>query len=520
MRKKTLAEKHKTPAAFEDNEKYEFAIKNVKEEKAESKPEKKEEELIIPTNFTKEDDPIPTDENKKDRMKTPEEKTQAIPQPKPDEQTVIDDADIMGSFDKDLSDGTIIIRENTEGRLIDLRGRTVNQHGYLIDGEGNVINRKGEIIFRKEEVTQAFGEETLSKPLLSQPQFQPPQPNPIEPSNIYSYYYQIGEEKKEDQTPEEKKEKQKEKEEGKDKDDMDSTSRKSVTFDALMEDTPSNYNFQNQRYEETLDNLKDRGSKALLGRPPPIKPKEIEYEEPSERDFKLAHAYGGKPRGKPKAPKKKRTKSKSVNRRNPDKIFKAPAKVSGYISDKETLNAFQKQTDVSAPENDKEESKEIKKKPLTARSVRAISEDRRAKSRRRDSKPMEDKEKDLENMFLHSDDEENSIASIAPSNKSNTKLTWLESNYLQRLESSKKHNTKKKRKEKIVKGPIDLRTDSQFGESGTEKDAIEMEIEKNYEEMQNHFSKSTQQVAEQNKERPKSKIIGTGKPNPTRIKKL
>ena len=184
MRKKTLAEKHKTPAAFEDNEKYEFAIKNVKEEKAEPKPDKKEEE-IAPTALTKEDEQIP-DEHKKDRPKTPEDSTAVIPpipQQKPDEQAVIDDADIMGSFDKDLSDGTIIIRENTEGRLIDLRGRTVNQHGYLIDGEGNVINREGKIIFRKEEVTQAFGEETLAKPPPAQAPIQPPQDH-VESSNI------------------------------------------------------------------------------------------------------------------------------------------------------------------------------------------------------------------------------------------------------------------------------------------------------------------------------------------------
>ena len=53
--------------------------------------------------------------------------------------------DVMGYFERDDDDNFIIIK-NSDGDLVDARGRLVNRRGYLIDSKENIINRQGQVV--------------------------------------------------------------------------------------------------------------------------------------------------------------------------------------------------------------------------------------------------------------------------------------------------------------------------------------------------------------------------------------
>jgi len=72
--------------------------------------------------------------------------------------------DIIGSFDRDLEDNSILIYQDARGRLVDKRGRLVNRHGYLIDTAGNIVNRAGEIVYRANEIEYDDKSNKLTRP--------------------------------------------------------------------------------------------------------------------------------------------------------------------------------------------------------------------------------------------------------------------------------------------------------------------------------------------------------------------
>ena len=82
-----------------------------------------------------------------------------------------------------------------------------------------------------------------------------------------------------------------------------------TSVDSLMDDTPSNYNIANQRFDPNLDyEVEDiieeeeddgRGGRRLKKR---RKKRPQELVQPDDKDMALAKAYGGVPRGKPKRP--------------------------------------------------------------------------------------------------------------------------------------------------------------------------------------------------------------------------
>lgn len=69
--------------------------------------------------------------------------------------TLIDDNELLGSFERDET-GTILIIQDKNGNLLDKRGRKVNKHGYLVDRKGNILNKKGELVYNADEID--FGE--------------------------------------------------------------------------------------------------------------------------------------------------------------------------------------------------------------------------------------------------------------------------------------------------------------------------------------------------------------------------
>ena len=297
-----------------------------------------------------------------------------------------------------------------------------------------------------------------------------------------------------------------------------------------MGETPSNYNIQNQRYDDDpLENVKTKASRLHQEKPPMMKKPKIAYGPPNENDIKLAEAYGGPPRGapipQPKISKRKKEKSKSANKRElteDDRLFKVANKVSGFVSDFEEPQPKNRHRIVSDADREedkiKQEAQLLENKPRTARSnvrnrpkdAMGVKKDQsRAKSRkatRRDStKKNTDLEKiyggNIEDMFLYSDmDEEVSDnASFAPSNASRasnigktdlSKLKGLESIYLQRLESSTKHKKKQQLKKKKMaagkmKGPESIQGEG----NDSERDEISSMISENYAQMQKKFYK-------------------------------
>ena len=555
-----LTEKLKTPEIFEDNGKYDFSLKNVSPEKKEEKKieevkeeekkpevlkpeepkneEKKQEEIPIikPQEEVKKiDEEVIKKEPEIKKVEEPaikkEEKTvikeevkpefkaveeiaeQAIPIPKKEpekikaeekkveqkkeeEEVFLDEADLMGSFDRDEVDNSIIIRENADGQLTDIRGRKVNKHGHLIDANGNIINRKGEIIFTKAEADKEYGDPDIPKPQTAvNPLF--PEEKPKEP------------EKKVEEPKEEKKGDPIEDY----KDEIDSTSRKSVTVDSLMEDTPSNYNVQNQRYDDPLEKMRPKNNKEKKNIPQLPHPVE-EIENPIIPDPKAEQEYGvpGKP---PKRKLRKRKENaKSANKTGPQKLFKMANKNAGYVTDEEKK------------EKELEETKEkidVKPsvKPMTARSNlpdQRPESKRRTQSRQQSPKEEKEEEKEmrLEDMFLPSDDEEDkSIDSVLRSNASKSSIKpvgmkGLEDIYLQRLESSKKHNKKIVKKPKVKK-PNDPSKAGRGSES--ERDEISSLLNENYAEMQSQFNKNLQPSQKKNGEDddPKSLFPGNKK---------
>ncbi len=580
--KKTLATTQKTPDAFEDADGFKFSIANVKESERAKAPEpvaeaKKEDLPAVAVTESKEPAkrsekvlPLPElaaeekpnelkDDNTKGETKKEEQplnlnnqgpsaiklpQIQTIPEPaaakagkedKPDagannagaggvplpesntnaeeQPRYVDDSEIMGSFERDPNDGYILIKENEQSQLVDLRGRRVNKRGYLVDDQQNIINRKGEIIFRYDEVMKEFEDDTPAPVVQTNKFFEEPAAQSSvapPPDNNKSTMVEPADNKRETES------------EG------SNSSRNSVNVNPLMGDTPSNYNIQNQRYDDPLDN--SRRSRPLVGRPPQLKHPPVKFEPPKDTEVHMARAYGGPPRGAPvRRIRKRKGKSQSANKREAERLFtvnKAVDRVTGFASDIEG-NAHAAPSG-AVPERHRKRPRltseaerppeEVKQavKPMTARSSLRprLPDTRRAKSRRatrRESKNNDELEKvygeNIEDMFLRSDDdnedEKMSMASIAPSNMSHAsnkslmpQLKGLEAIYLQRLESSMKHNKKQERQmrrvvaqKKRTKAP-----ESAAAGSESERDEISSLISDNYNSMQSQFLKQNAQI--------------------------
>ena len=59
--------------------------------------------------------------------------------------------DVMGQFDKDPR-GDIILEKDANGNMVDKKGRRVNDKGYLVDENGNIIDKKGNKVWDKDHL--------------------------------------------------------------------------------------------------------------------------------------------------------------------------------------------------------------------------------------------------------------------------------------------------------------------------------------------------------------------------------
>jgi len=174
----------------------------------------------------------------------------------------VNDKDILGEFDIDPSDDCILIRENENGELVDLRNRIVNRYGYLIDKEGNIINQQGLFFMSKEDFERETGGMDNSRPIT--------QNNPLLGSTG-TVRRNTGTKRTEDFSKKDimtVREKSIQKEVHKE---TRTDRRKSISLDSLMDDSPSKYNNQNQRYDGpsigtkgNVENNKNVNSEEIL----------------------------------------------------------------------------------------------------------------------------------------------------------------------------------------------------------------------------------------------------------------
>jgi len=118
-----------------------------------------------------------------------------------------------------------------------------------------------------------------------------------------------------------------------------------TSVDSLMEDTPSNYNIANQRFDpdyevdEIIEEEDGEGGghrrlrKKKKKRAPPQ-----ETLDPNDKDIRLAKAYGGKPKGQPARKRPPKPNARNINTPSSmavqdqarDRLYKLANSISGY----------------------------------------------------------------------------------------------------------------------------------------------------------------------------------------------
>merc|ERR1712086_671200 len=222
---------------------------------------------------------------------------------------------VLGDFEMDPL-GNPILDEDAKGKLIDRQGRRVNSKGYLIDEDGNVINKDGKLMFPKklldseEDIPKVFRTGLLKSDTASSLSRLMSEIGKNQPSEFDQEEQRIQEEIAKNIR------KQKRGNSG------------NTSVDSMGEDTPANYNYQNQRFdaemgegegedmEEEDDEYGSQYDQAMgqtgltqggghelakkRRKKKKKKRKKQEMDDPSLREHLLAGAYGGIAKPKPK----------------------------------------------------------------------------------------------------------------------------------------------------------------------------------------------------------------------------
>jgi len=352
---------------------------------------------------------------------------------KDNEELWINDDEIMGVFDNDPKDGCILIMENQEGVLVDRRGKVVNKYGYLIDKNGNIVNQEGKFVMSKEEFEKELEEEPQ---LQNNNLFKEIAPNKQKSSDRITFNHPKGIDKRLDE-------------------DNESETRKSASLDSLMDDTPSNYNIQNQRYNDPLTTEQHKG--------------------------KLINKL------KQYVTKDKEHNKKSVTKKVKDRAFEEIDRKYSF----DIAEEIEEQNNIRVKFNNIDENQE---KPKTARNnFKRKGEDiRRAKSRKKEDELDKAYKQNVQAMFI--DPEESlSVISATPSTISHNdcKIRGLEVIYLQRLESSSKHNKKVGEKNKKRKRIKKSKPEKGNQENRVEHDEISLFLADNFKAMEMKSNKAS-----------------------------
>jgi len=148
---------------------------------------------------------------------------------------------ILGDFEMDPV-GNPILDKDANGNLIDRQGKRVNAKGYLIDNKSNVINKNGKVMFEKElldnegDIPKVFRTGLLKSDTASSLSRLMSEIERNQPSEF-------------------------DQEERRIQDEINNQMRGGrqggqsgdTSVDSMMEDTPANYNAQNQRFDADMD---------------------------------------------------------------------------------------------------------------------------------------------------------------------------------------------------------------------------------------------------------------------------
>lgn len=507
--------------------------------------------------------------------------------------------DVMGVFDKDPR-GDIIMEKNANGELVDKKGRRVNEKGYLVDKNENIIDQKGNKIWDKEHLLEgefpkifpfsSFNPETITgdfkrdgsgnpilKPAGKEGQFYDDKGNLV---NKKGYLinkngdiidkngnlvfrknllkdgeippvFRNGMIRQDSSTSLSRLMSEIDKDQDSDLDilkdqleDYDEEEKGNTSVDSLMEDTPSNYNIANQRFDETkykqppeakynedeeddydeddeneyeLEGEEDEeedndsitgpaGVPILNARQPQKrivrkskkkkkkrkkKPKPV-FEDPTAADIAMARAYGGAPRGRP-ARKYKRKMSGRSTSSHASRGFSKPARRDqffniggGSVSGKDPGNKIN-----TLRSNDSKSvagrGPNLASKKLVKKKVRGPD----SKASNSDFEKLYDK--NLDEFLENSDFDFESIGppsrtmSRQGSVRGENRLKGLESIYLQRLEANPAKDKRKKQNKRKGKSNKKRGENDFLGSELSDQDDLAGLIEDNYRKMKKKF---------------------------------
>jgi len=170
----------------------------------------------------------------------------------------INNEDILGDLEKDPDDGYLLIKEDSNGILLDRKGRRVNRLGYLIDDKENIINQNGEFVKSKEDFERQLEDDeidfTKTKDLLFKEKTdkEPLEERRVE--KVEDINSEINAQHEEIEQYEEVLEE-----------------RKSICSDKQMEESPSKFYEQNQAFYFQFNNIsrndKAENSPTILTKP-------------------------------------------------------------------------------------------------------------------------------------------------------------------------------------------------------------------------------------------------------------
>jgi hypothetical protein len=501
--------------------------------------------------------------------------------------------DVMGEFDKDPR-GDIILEKDPNGNLVDKKGRRVNEKGYLVDKDGNIVDNKGNKIWDKDHLYEnefpkifpfsAFNPETITghfkrdkngKPILKaagkEGQFYDNDGNLV---NSKGYLinpngdvidkngnlvfkknvlkdgeippvFRNGLIRQDSTTSLSKLMDEIDKEQDSDLDilknqlkDFEEEEKGNTSVDSLMEDTPSNYNIANQRFDETKyrappeakyneddedyydedddgdyeegeEDEEDDDNDSITGpagvpilnaRQPKSKivrrkkkkkrrkkkPK-IEYEDPTAADIALARAYGGEPKGKQVRKFKRKKSDQSVNSKVSRNLSKPAKRDQFFKMGGGSVSGRDPNIGIKTLRSDNSKSGVAKGPSLASKKKRKKARGPNSKASNSDFEKLYDKNLDE---FL--ENSEFDFESIGPPSRTmsrqgsvrgENRLKGLESIYLQRLEANPAKAKKKGKKRRGKRGDADF-----LGSELSEQDDLAGLIEDNYRKMKKKFA--------------------------------
>jgi hypothetical protein len=420
---------------------------------------------------------------------------------------------VTGSFKRDKNGNPILKKGKSPDQFFDDNGRLVNKRGYFIDKDGNIIDVRKNLVFKKNVLRDGDLPPVFKKGLIRQDST----------DSLSKLMSEIERDNDSDLDILKNQLKNFEEDKG------------NTSVDSLMEDTPSNYNIANQRFDEAKykkepehkyneDDEDDddyytneeyeseeaededdndsitgpRGVPILNARLPSHqiiqrkgkkkrrrrrKPK-LEFEDPTAADVAMARAYGGVPRGKVTRKPRRKLSGKSTTSHG-SRGFSKPVKRDKFFN----MGAGSTSGLGQNPKLSTLRSNDSKSNVGKTRLVSRKDKTRGPNSKVSNSDFEQIYDKNLDDFLENSDFDFESLGGqsrvksrIGSARGGNDKLKGLESIYLQRLEANPA-NKKKKQVKRRGRGP-----GSFMGSEISDQDDLAGLIEDNYKNMKKEFA--------------------------------